>query len=107
MTRARRAFAAAVAVTALALSAAHAQESQDSFPRPAELEPAVQFWTRVYTEITTREGFIHDDLRLDVVYGTVKVPDDTSSRERRRRIERVTETYREILTKLAGAPAAA
>jgi peptidoglycan lytic transglycosylase D len=104
MTRARRAFAAIVAVTALALPVAQAQDqdSQVLFPRPAELEPAVQFWTRVYTEVTTREGFIHDDLHLDVVYGTVKVPDDTSSRERRRRIERATETYRGILTKLAG-----
>ncbi|HET8696865.1 MAG TPA: hypothetical protein VFO94_05240, partial [Gammaproteobacteria bacterium] len=75
MYSARRAFAGLVCVCALALVTARAQDAataDEQFPRPAELEPAVQFWTRVYTEITTREGFIHDDTRLDVVYQTVK-----------------------------------
>jgi membrane-bound lytic murein transglycosylase D len=71
------------------------------FPRPAELEPAVQFWTRVYTEIDTRSGFIHDDLRLDIVYQTVKLPSDGSVRDRRQRVARSIETYQAILTRLA------
>jgi membrane-bound lytic murein transglycosylase D len=75
-----------------------AQESL--FPRPAELEPAVQFWTRVYTEVDTHSGFIHDDLRLDIVYETVRVPEDLSSRERRRHIEHAIDTYTAILNKL-------
>jgi membrane-bound lytic murein transglycosylase D len=75
-----------------------AQESL--FPRPAELEPAVQFWTRVYTEVDTHSGFIHDDLRLDIVYETIKVPDDLSGRERRRHIEHAIDTYSAILNKL-------
>jgi membrane-bound lytic murein transglycosylase D len=70
------------------------------FPRPAELEPAVQFWTRVYTEVDTKSGFIHDSLRMNIVYQTVRFPDD-SARERRRRVERATESIRTILTKLA------
>jgi len=78
----------------------HAQN--ELFPRPAALEPAVKFWTRVYTEIDTESGFIHDSLRMDVVYQTVRVPNDLGSRERRRRIERATESIREALTKLAG-----
>ncbi len=41
--------------------------------RPTELEPAVNFWRRVYTEITTNEGFVHDDTRLDIVYETVRL----------------------------------
>jgi len=85
---------------ALASVGAHAQNVQ--FPRPAQLEPAVNFWTRVYTEIDTDEGFIHDDLRLDIVYQTVRIGKDVSSRERRRRVERATEVTRNILTKLAG-----
>jgi membrane-bound lytic murein transglycosylase D len=79
--------------------AAAPQESL--FPRPPELEPAVQFWTRVYTEVDTHSGFIHDDLRLDIVYQTVKLPDDVSVRERRKRVERSLQTYQAILTKLA------
>jgi membrane-bound lytic murein transglycosylase D len=75
-----------------------AQESL--FPRPAQLEPAVQFWTRVYTEVDTHSGFIHDDLRLDIVYETIKVAEDLSTRERRRHIEHAIDTYEAILNKL-------
>lgn len=38
------------------------------FPRPPELEPAIQFWIRVYTEVDTRSGFLHDSQNLSVVY---------------------------------------
>src|SRR5882672_6103787 len=106
MDSAHRAFAAFVSLAALSFTAARAQDAptpqDDQFPRPAELEPAVQFWTRVYTEINTREGFIHDDTQLDIVYQTVKVGDDLSSRERRRRVERAADQYTVILTKLGG-----
>src|SRR6185503_13555583 len=51
--------------------------------------------------IDTSEGFIHDDLRLNIVYQTVHTG-DLSSRERRRRVERAQEVTRNILTKLAG-----
>ncbi len=83
------------------VTAFSANAQSELFPRPAALEPAVQFWTRVYTEINTREGFIHDDLRLDIVYQTVRIPDDLSGRERRRRVERATEHTRTVLNKLA------
>ena len=36
-------------------------------PRPAELEPDIQFWVRVYTEIDTSSGFIHDSQNLGAV----------------------------------------
>jgi membrane-bound lytic murein transglycosylase D len=89
----------------LALLVTHAAQAQSSaselFPRPAALEPAVKFWTRVYTEIDTRSGFIHDSLRLDIVYQTVRIPEELGTRERRRRVERATEVTRNILEKLA------
>ena len=56
--------------------------SSEPLARPAALEPAVNFWRRVYTEITTNEGFVHDDTRLDVVYETVRL--STSSDKARR-----------------------
>jgi membrane-bound lytic murein transglycosylase D len=83
------------------VTAFSANAQSELFPRPAALEPAVQFWTRVYTEINTREGFIHDDLHLDIVYQTVRLPDDLGGRERRRRVERAQEHTREVLNKLA------
>lgn len=38
------------------------------FPRPRELEPAINFWVRVYTEVDTRSGFLHDSQHLGVIY---------------------------------------
>ena len=99
MSRAHRAIAVVLAASATVwILAAAAEDNQ--FPRPADLEPAVQFWTRVYTEIDTHHGFIHDDLRLDIVYQTIQVPDDVSPRERRRRVEHALDNYEAILTKL-------
>src|SRR5262245_1121308 len=101
MNRARRVLAAVIAISAGLVLGATAARGQELFPRPAELEPQVAFWTRVYTEVTTKEGFIHDDLLMNkVVYQTIKVGDDLSSRERRRRVERGVQTYRDIVTKL-------
>jgi membrane-bound lytic murein transglycosylase D len=41
------------------------------FPRPVEIEPAIRFWTRVYTEVDTDSGFLHDALDLSVIYRRV------------------------------------
>ena len=98
MSYAQRAFAL-ILFFAAGLTAAQAQQPEELFPRPAALEPAVKFWTRVYTEVDTASGFIHDSLRMDIVYTTVRF-DDNSQRERRRRVERATALYRDILSKL-------
>ncbi len=50
--------------------------------RPAELERDIAFWTRVFTEITNDQGFVHDDTRLDVVYATVSLKSQGSSAQR-------------------------
>ncbi|MDD3651282.1 lytic transglycosylase domain-containing protein [Immundisolibacter sp.] len=42
-----------------------------ALPRPPALEPAVRFWARVFTEVDTHSGFLHDDRRLGVVYETI------------------------------------
>ena len=58
-----------------------AQDSQ-LFPRPPELEPAVRFWTRIYTEVDTQSGFLHDARNLAVVYD--RMPLDRRQIENRR-----------------------
>lgn len=55
------------------------------FPRPAVLEPAVQFWTRVYTDVSTDQGYLHDAWNLGVVYETVDLP-SSSSRAARQQV---------------------
>jgi membrane-bound lytic murein transglycosylase D len=46
-------------------------QAQDLLPRPAALEPAIRFWTRVYTEVDTDSGFLHDANNLAIVYQRV------------------------------------
>ena len=43
----------------------------DLFPRPPEIEPAVNFWLKVYTEVDTSNGYLHDARNLAVIYQTV------------------------------------
>ena len=43
------------------------------FPRPSELEPAINFWVRVYTEVDTQSGFLHDSQNLDVIYTDLRL----------------------------------
>src|SRR5277367_1952585 len=70
-------------------------------PRPPELEPDVQFWIRVYTEISTNEGFIHDQHKLSVVYETVRFETDTPPHERAHRVDAQRERYHDMLLRLA------
>jgi membrane-bound lytic murein transglycosylase D len=74
--------------------------AQNLFPRPPQLDSAVEFWTRVYTDVDTRGGLIHDTERLDVVYETVR--DMPSEAARRRHVEASVTRYRQILRKLGG-----
>lgn len=63
-----------VSTPLLTLFATTAQAQSGSsalLPRPPELEPAIRFWTRVYTEIDTDKGFLHDAEDLSVIYRTV------------------------------------
>ncbi|HEY2590388.1 MAG TPA: lytic transglycosylase domain-containing protein, partial [Steroidobacteraceae bacterium] len=59
----------------------------DPFPRPPELERDVQFWVRVYTQIDTNSGYVHDENNLSVVYDTLHFSPNTSQREREREVE--------------------
>ncbi len=62
---------------------ASAQDS-DLLPRPPELEPAIKFWTRVYTEVDTESGFLHDANNLAIVYQRVDYDRPELERQRTR-----------------------
>lgn len=76
----------------LPLSAA--AQDPNLFPRPPELESAVQFWTRVYTEVDTQSGFLHDSRHLSVIY--TSLPLDRRQIENRR--NRIREDLRVLAT---------
>ena len=73
----------------------------DLFPRPAEIEPDVRFWTRVFTEVTTKQGFIHDDRYLGVVYDKIDLPKGVSRKAQQNYIEQRKKHYERILRRLA------
>ena len=55
---------------------AAASPAQDLFPRPVELQPDIDFWVKVYTEVDTSSGFIHDANDVTVIYETLQLADD-------------------------------
>jgi membrane-bound lytic murein transglycosylase D len=89
-----------LSIVLAALAASSAASAHPQLPRPPTLEPNVRFWTRVYTEVDTRGGLLHDAWNLDVVYEVVSLPEGLTPRARERRVEQAKDRYRAILRKL-------
>lgn len=68
--------------------------------QPGELEPDVRFWMRVYSEVSTNEGFIHDQRNLAVVYETLHFGADLPPRQRESQVDAAREHYRQMLRHL-------
>lgn len=66
----------------LTIASASSADEAD-FPLPPSLEPAVEFWIRVYTQADTESGFLHDSVNLNVIYE--KLPRDVDQIEKRRK----------------------
>jgi len=84
-----------------AFAAASASTAAESFPRPAALEPDVTFWKRIYSEVGTDGGLLHDTRDLSIVYEVVKLPSGLSRRARERHTDALKKGYQRILRKLA------
>jgi len=81
------AFARLALVALLATVVAPLVARAESIPRPEGIQSDVNFWIRVYTEVTTNEGFLHDERNLGVVYDTLKFGAGGSSKERQRLVD--------------------
>jgi membrane-bound lytic murein transglycosylase D len=69
-----RAPALQVLVLSLAASAfAVLPEDKDLFPTPDIIEPNVAFWKKIYTEVSTNEGLLHDRDYPLIIYDTLKI----------------------------------
>jgi membrane-bound lytic murein transglycosylase D len=77
--------------------------ADDPMPRPPELERDVQFWIRVYTQIDTNSGFLHDQYNLGVVYQTLHFAPDAGSRERQHQVDQAREALGAALRRIADA----
>ena len=87
-----------VVLLALSIGSAHAQET---FPKPPELQPDVDFWVSIFTAYDTSEGVLHDNRHLGVVYGKVDIPAKASRRERNRIVGNRRKELQAVLRTLA------
>jgi membrane-bound lytic murein transglycosylase D len=71
------------------------------FPQPPALDRDVNFWVRVYTEIGTNAGFLHDQYNLGVVYETLQFGPDSSARQRERIVAAARERIIAALKRIA------
>jgi membrane-bound lytic murein transglycosylase D len=90
-----------LAVCAFA-SLAQAQ-SGEPMPRPPQLERDVQFWIRVYSQIDTNAGFLHDQYNLAVVYDTLHFAPNSAPAERQRQVDEARNRYAAALRRIAAA----
>src|SRR5437660_10159981 len=92
---------AACLAVCLVVTPAPAEESPVS--RPPQLERDVEFWIRVYTQIDTNAGFLHDQYNLSVVYDTLSFAPNTTPSEREREVDQARERYGAALRRVAEA----
>src|SRR5690242_2392822 len=78
-------------------------QAAEAIPRPEGIRQDVNFWIRVYTEVTTNEGFLHDERNLSVVYDTLKFSPGSSPRDRERQVDERRDRYVASLRRIAAA----
>ena len=86
---------------AAAMVARTPDPTESDFPLPESLRPAVGFWKRVYLEVTTNAGFLHDSRRLGVVYEVIRFDPKQGDRARDRHTKARRAHWRQVLTRLA------
>jgi membrane-bound lytic murein transglycosylase D len=80
---------------------ASATVGADPFVPAPELVRDVDFWKRIYAEVATSGGLLHDDRHLDVVYEVISFPQGLSSAARTRIVDDAKAKYVAILRTLA------
>ena len=99
----RNIFVTMLVLISFAIAPAVAQDTgEELFPVPEGLQPDVDFWLSIFTQYNTREGVLHDNRYLGVVYEKVPLPEDVSRRQRQRIADKRREHYKSILQSLAG-----
>ncbi len=89
-------------ITLVAVPAsANASDTADPFVHPPELETDIRFWIRVYTEVTTDGGLLHDDWNLGLVYEALRFDPADSPAQREREVTRAKARYADMLRRFA------
>ena len=83
------------------LAASVADAAEDLLPRPVSLQPAIAFWTRVYTEVDSVAGYVHDSRNPGIVYETLHFNWYDSPQIQEKIIDQATRRYQSALLALA------
>jgi membrane-bound lytic murein transglycosylase D len=78
-----------------------AKPDANPFPQPPELDRDVRFWIRVYTEVTTEQGLLHDDWNLGIVYEVLRFDAGESPKQRERTVMAAKARYAALLRRFA------
>jgi len=76
-------------------------DSADPFVHPPALERDIRFWIRVYTEVTTDQGLLHDDWNLGLVYEVLRFDPASSPAHRERQVHEAKARYAALLRRFA------
>lgn len=91
--------------TSLVVAATKSPNDADAlFARPAHIAQAVDFWRRVYSEVDTQSGYIHDNRHPRIVYEVLPLDRGDMPRQQQRDIDRRIEVYKRILRDMAARP---
>ncbi|MFK7730452.1 MAG: transglycosylase SLT domain-containing protein [Pseudomonadales bacterium] len=71
--------------------------ADEAFKRPPHIAQAVDFWSRVYSEIDTQTGFIHDRRDPQLVYEVYPLDAGDTPRRQQRDIDQRVKQYRRVL----------
>jgi membrane-bound lytic murein transglycosylase D len=75
---------------------------QPDFPKSPRLAPRVEFWKRIYSEVDTAGGLLHDSEDLSIVYEVVRLPEAGLRLDQERFLRQRREHYQGVLRRLAG-----
>jgi len=89
------------AVVLMPLAMVRAPAADQALPYPPQLQRDVDFWVRVYTQIDTDSGYLHDQYNLGVVYDTLHFAPDSSPRARQRIVNQARDHYVAELRRIA------
>ena len=90
------------AVMLLPLVVVRAPAAADvAMPYPPQLQRDVNFWVRVYSQIDTNSGYLHDQYNLAVVYDTLHFAPNSSPRARQRIVNDARDHYVAELRRIA------
>src|SRR5258708_2966015 len=76
-------------------------DAPEPFVHRPQLERDVRFWIRVYTEVTTDQGLLHDDWNLGLVYEVLRFDPAASPAQRERRVAEAKARYASLLKRFA------